>query len=96
MPSYDFYCTHCGNEDIMVVAYERRDDLYSCSECGEDLTRRFPTPMIAKASHPDGTTKRFRDLKEAAKLEKEAANSKPDRKAEITREIKKLGVTTRK
>ena len=47
---------------------------------------------MLKEAFPDGIKRRgFSDLKEVAKLEKESALAKPDKKKEIAAEIRKLG-----
>lgn len=55
-------------------------------------TRIYSAPMQMKASYPDGY-RRFSEVKEAAKLNREAIASKSkDTKKEIASEIRKLGV----
>lgn len=99
-PTYDYACTECHALFDVHIRYVDRDDyekVGGCPDCGSiKLERQFPAPMVLKASYPDGT-KRFTDMKEAAKLNREAANSmKQDTKKEIAREIRKLGVRVNK
>lgn len=93
MPNYDFTCQDCKHPFRENVQYTKRDEPLACPECGSTNSyRHFPTPAVTKASYPDGTTNRFATLKEASKLNKEAASAKPDRKKEIAKEIRKMGV----
>lgn len=98
MPNYDYLCYECEKIHIILVPYEDRDSSeILCPECGiPGLERRMIMPNITKASYPDGTTNRFQNFREAVALQKEAADSKSDRKKEIAKEIKKLGVTIAK
>lgn len=64
--------------------------------CGQKAEYQFPAPMIMSASYPDGVRK-FTDMKEAAKLNREAVDSKSkETKKEIAAEIKKMGVRVSK
>lgn len=96
MPNYDFECFHCQSTTILNVPYDKRDELYYCADCGFHLLRKFPAPMVARASYPDGTTNRFKELKEASKLNKEAAVAKDTTKKEIQKEIRKMKVDIQK
>lgn len=58
--------------------------------------RVFTPAMITKASYPDGVRK-FTELREAHKLEKESRRSQnKETKKEIAAEIRKLGVRIKK
>lgn len=92
MPNYDFYCGTCDRMEILNVSYENRDTSIHCNECGNLLVRQFPSPMVARASYPDGTTKRFKEFKEASKLNKEAAVAKDSTKKEIRKELRKMKI----
>lgn len=92
MPNYDFHCDKCDTTEILNVPYEQRDASYNCGQCGSVLARQFPAPMVARASYPDGTTKRFKEFKEASKLNKEAAVAKDSTKKEIKKELRKMKV----
>ncbi len=60
---------------------------------GHNWVRVFQAPMQLKASFPDGHKRKGWDvLKESARLEKEAAVSKKETKAEIRNEIRKMGI----
>lgn len=101
MPTYDFQCLGCDTIVDHFVPYERRDDpdqVPLCLVCGGAEHRRlFPAPRVMSASLPDGTKRRgWSDLKEAAKLNVEAAGSKRDTAREIRKEIKRIGVKVEK
>lgn len=96
MPNYDFDCIACQTVVILNVSYETRDDNHMCPDCCNILIRRFPAPMVTRASYPDGTTNRFKDFKEASKLNKEAAAAKSDTKKEIQKELRKMKIDIQK
>jgi putative FmdB family regulatory protein len=96
MPNYDFDCETCNTTIILNVKFEDRDQPNNCPDCGAFLRRQFPAPMVTRASYPDGVTNRFKDFKEASKLNKEAAVSKDSTKKEIQKEIRKMGIKIQK
>lgn len=64
-----------------------------CSDSKPTWTRIYEAPMVMKASYPDGMKRKgWAELKESAKLEKLAATSKRETKAEIKNEIRKMGI----
>lgn len=95
MANYNYRCSDCDIETIEFFRFEDRPATIICGVCGGKSEYRIATPMVFKAAYLDGT-KRFSDLKEAAKLNKESAHSKPERQKEIAKEIKKLGVGVEK
>lgn len=100
MPNYDYFCDQCNFRMVHSCAYRDRPEQITvdrCLMCDKETsyTYRIAAPNIMQAAYPDGT-RRFQDVKEAAKLEKEAAHSKLDRKKEIAAEIKKMGIRTSK
>lgn len=96
MPNYDFYCESCDTMVILNVSFEQRDEPNNCADCGSFLRRQFPAPAVTRASYPDGVTNRFKDFKEASKLNKEAAVAKDSTKKEIQKEIRKMGIRIQK
>lgn len=92
MPNFCYRCDGCEVETVEFYKFEERPVSISCTSCGASSYYQIATPMILKASYPDGT-KRFQDMKEAAKLNKESAGAAgQETKKEIAREIRKLGV----
>lgn len=99
---YEWQCSECE----VVVEIQRPiaecntppDREVACLCEQSQWKRVFSMPMVVgKASYLDGQKRPgWQDLKEAAKLEKEAANSRQDKKKEIAAEIRKLGVRTSK
>jgi putative FmdB family regulatory protein len=99
MPTYDWNCDECGHCWEFFVHYDKRDENYTCPECGGvNTTRQFPAPMIMTAALPDGVKRKGWDrMKEAAKLTREKAVTKSDSsRKEIANEIRKLGVRIEK
>lgn len=95
MPLYDYDCSKCDQHWADNVPYEKRLE-QKCPFCGADAVYKFPAPLIAKASFPDGH-RRFGAFKEANKLNREAIDSKDQKKKqEIAKEIRKLGVRVTK
>lgn len=91
-PMYDFLCPECETGEERNVPYAERED-QQCHTCGKVLLRMFPAPMVLSASFPDGHKRKgWSEMREASKLNKESANSPHDRRKEIEKEIKKLGV----
>lgn len=99
MPTYDYTCRkpECETSWEAVVRYEDRD-IMSCPTCGSlDIQRHFPSPMVLKASFPDGHKRKgWADFREAAKLNKAKANARPEHKGEYAAEIRKMGVKVEK
>lgn len=95
MPTYTYVCDTCEVATNEFFPIEQRPQTITCISCGKTSEYRISAPMVFKAAYLDGT-KRFADLKEAAKLNKESAHSKPDRQKEIAKEIRKLGVGVEK
>ena len=96
MPNYSYECKVCaaGEELILFAKYEERDNQV-CPECSTPVTRQISAPNVMRASYPDGTKRKgFQDLKEAAKLNREAAGEKAgsERRKEIVSQIRKMRV----
>jgi hypothetical protein len=98
--SYDFRCEseECGTVFPQIV--DMAEDASSgegpegvhCPVCRSPAVRTISVPNITRASYVDGTDRgdAHRKLKEAAKLEKQAANMRPEKRSEIKKEINKL------
>lgn len=96
--SIDIHCKACDHrwDDLVERELLYPDSRFYCPECSEPAGERaISAPHSTKASYVDGT-KRFTDLKEAAKLNKQKAVSKGETKKELAREIKKLGARLEK
>lgn len=95
MPTYDYKCVDCEIVVTEYKNYEDRDVPSICSFCGGSKKRLFKTaPGQMNTALPDGTPRKgFADLKEAAKLEAEAFDSKPAERKRIEKEVAKLRET---
>lgn len=94
MPNYGFLCEDCGTVTEEFHKISGRPDGIVCA-CGGIAHHQISTPaIVGKASFLDGQRRKgWSDLKEASKLNVEAAGTKKqDTKKEIAKEIKKLGV----
>lgn len=93
MPTYDYDCEACGDTYDLLVPYAEREEQV-CPVCAGPVTRQFPSRMVLKASFPDGHKRKGWDkVREASKLNIEKAGTRVSDRKEISREIKKLGVT---
>lgn len=92
-PTYEYQCRACDHLHEDNVKYADRDAPRSCPKCGmPDVFRHFPTPMVTRASYPDGVRK-FTNFREASRLNREAAGTgDQQKKKEIQKEINKMGV----
>lgn len=94
MPNYDYRCPECETVKTEYRKYEDRDRPIPCVMCKDsEMVRTWlKMPGTTKASFIDSRkTKRaadMHDLKEAAKLEVEAANLPHDKRTEIKKEIR--------
>jgi hypothetical protein len=96
MPNYDILCTDCGLVTVEFRKYEDRDAETICAFCDGKQQRVYRTaPNGMFTALPDGSRRDegYQRLKEAAKLEKEAANTRPERRKEINQEMNKLRST---
>lgn len=91
MPSYTYLCIECDHTSYKSSSYSERPINIECEECGGRAEYTIDTPMVLRASYHDGK-RRFTDLKEAAKLHREAAVSKPETAKAIKQEIRRMGV----
>lgn len=92
MPLYEYKCATCEIVSEEVKSYEDRFTVVKCLMCNGDMQRAFMTaPAQQNVSLPDGTKRKgFSDMKEAAKLEAEAMDSRPEERKRLESEVKKL------
>lgn len=80
-----FHCEHCNTNKIEMHRRSERPDELECKNCGNMAYRRMGG-NICRVSYPDGTTDRFRGVKEQRKLLKAERVAKRARNSdELTR-----------
>lgn len=92
MPMYEYTCEDCDITVAEFRTYEERHLGGQCDLCHRPMRLAFITaPGQLNTALPDGAKRKgFTDLKEAAKLNAEAMDSRPaDRKA-LLKEVDKL------
>lgn len=96
--SLDFKCPDCNETWDDIVGTDEKDNKFKCPYClSDNASRTFSAPNFTRASYVDGVKRAgFQEFKEAAKLNKESAVSGNDKKKEIAREIRKMGVRVSK
>lgn len=99
---YVWKCKHCEVEVEVTRSMAEckeppgREGEDSCPCLLKEFVRVYTPAMITKASYPDGVRK-FTELREAHKLERESkASRSSETKKEIAAEIKKMGVRIKK
>ena len=74
--TFDYSCDDCGEVEIILVAWEARDDPPNCS-CGGKRTRlwtaTFSTEKISKSLPAEAAKGRFDGLRRKQELKKEKA-----------------------
>lgn len=92
MPSYQYKCAECDIVYTEFRTYEERDLGGQCDLCHVPMKRVFlSAPGQMNVALPDGTKRPgFSDLKEAAKLEADAFDSRPTERKLLEGEINKL------
>lgn len=92
MPHFEYQCESCEIIYTEFRSYEERDLGGQCDLCHNPLRRLFRTaPGQMNTALPDGTKRKgFQDLKEAAKLNALAMDSKPNERKLIEQEVQKL------
>jgi len=88
--SASFTCSNCNHHWEDLIPRSQKDEEHPCPNCAAGVTRNFEVSKHTRASYVDGNN-RFRDAKEAAKLNREMAQTSPNNRKEIAGEIKKLG-----
>lgn len=88
----DYVCTGCDYQDTDRVVRRDEQDSQACPECSTVLTRVLGVPAVMGVALPDGTYRgvEYQKMKEAAKLEKQAANLPVEKRGELRKEIRKL------
>lgn len=88
--NYD--CSSCEYQDIDRIVQRAEQDAQKCPECGASLIRQLGAPAVMGVALPDGTYRgtQYQKMKEAAKLEKQAANLPVEKRSDIKAEIRKL------
>lgn len=98
--SYDYKCSHCGDQRIELVLRTETPQAIDCGSCSASLSMhvQLSAPMVMNHALPDGT-KRFAALKESRKLKKLKADLKRsgNRSQEklVAAEIKKHSLLTK-
>lgn len=92
---YEWKCEHCGEHaevERKMSDHALPPEMVDCEAKSECKWKRvYSAPMQMKASYLDGQRK-FTDAKEAANLKKEARQSKdPGKRAEIRKEVHRMG-----
>lgn len=88
---YAFNCIDCQHTTDHDCKYEDRPEQIVCENCGKMASYKLIPPMPMLKSYLDGSS-RFRDLKEASKLNVAAARTdNADEKAAIKKEIARTG-----
>jgi predicted nucleic acid-binding Zn ribbon protein len=93
-PTYTYPCSKCDHvTDVFYKLSEVRPDIQPCEVCGEIANYKLAAPMVLKASFLDGQRSRaWKDVREASKLNLAAAGTDNlQEKAEINKEVKKIG-----
>jgi hypothetical protein len=93
MPNYDIECADCQTISVEFRKYEDRDKPGVCNMCLGPTNKVYRTaPAGMFTALPDGTKRDegYQRLKEVAKLEKESANTRPEKRTAINKEIGKL------
>lgn len=96
MPLYNYLCNTCDVIETHLRDYEDRDNQADCKLCGgkADKTMQGHTVGVAKASFPDGTTKRFDGIRRAEELKRagKAARARGDKTTQklVKKEQQKL------
>ena len=95
MPTYTYVCECSTVTDGFNTLKEVRPETIPCSACGKDAQYQLSVPMHMKASYLDGQrSKSWKDVREASKLNLAAAGTDNlQEKAEINKEVKKIGYT---
>lgn len=86
----DYHCTECGNiEEIMHLKKEVPEEV-PCPECDSTMLRKFPAPLVMRASFADGQERgeRWTMAKQAAKLEQQASYSRKNGNLSDYKEMK--------
>jgi hypothetical protein len=88
----NYSCSECSYYDVDRVVRRDEQDNQLCPECGAALSRELGAPAVMGVALPDGTYRgvEYQKMKEAAKLEKQAANLPVEKRQDLKKEIRKL------
>ena len=89
--TFDFHCDACEITDIRMLDRDNKEETQKCEVCSADMCKLM-TANICKVSYPDGTTQRFKSVKEQRQLKLAARRAKQEGNKEevarINREVK--------
>lgn len=95
----DILCSNesCQHKWDALIDRSEEENEFQCPECGASGKKTLSAPMVFKEAYHDGIKRLGWDkLREASKLNLEAAGSRDKNRKEIQKEIKKLGVNISK
>ena len=90
--TYDFLCKSCGFRHDEIFHKGEQPETLDCPSCGEEMKEVIGAPMPLRASYHDGYRRGgdYQLVKEASKLEVQAANLPHEKRKELKQEITKL------
>jgi hypothetical protein len=88
----NYTCSKCAYRDIDRMVKKSEQDSQVCPECTTVLTREWGAPSVMEVALPDGTFRgvTYQKMKEAARLEKQAASLPVGDRGNIKKEIRSL------
>lgn len=91
MPTYSYHCD-CGSETSHTCEYSKRPEIIICDGCGhESAMYAISAPNVMRTALPDGTKRKgWAEMREASKMNKQAAVAQGETKKELVREINKI------
>ncbi len=94
MPTYTYKCHTCEHVTEKDFKYSERPSTLECEECRDMAEYTISAPHVMRASFPDGHKRKGWDaVRHASKLNvARSAESNPETRKEISKEIKKLNV----
>jgi hypothetical protein len=92
--SQDFLCSNeeCEARFDLVVQYDDRELSVACEVCGSPADPVIGAPAVMERALPDGTNRglAWDRQKEIARLKLHRRNTRPEKRGEFDREIKKI------
>lgn len=92
--TYDYLCKECGYRYDEIFRKGEQPETLDCEACGAEASMKetIGAPMPLRASYHDGYKRGgdYQLVKEAAKLEAQAANLPHDKRKGINKEVKTL------
>jgi hypothetical protein len=96
MPNYDYHCAECQEVTVENFSYDERPQFVKCDHCdSNEAEYRIASPMVMERGLPDGLRAKkddWKKLREASKLNVEMARTPVGKRAEMRKEMDKLGV----